>query len=164
MARATLRRGSARDISTLVLHRRRMWEDIGGRTKRQLDAADPVYRRWISTCLRSGRCAAFVVEAGGEPVASGVLWLQDAQPRPGWRGTRQGYLLSMYTEPEFRGKGFASRIVRESIRWARSKGIDRVTLHASTQGRGVYLNEGFQRTWEMRFLLRKGAPSRHRKR
>jgi GNAT superfamily N-acetyltransferase len=164
VARARLAKATVGELDVLVLHRRRMWQDIGGRTVRQLDAADPVYRKWLRGRLKRGKCAAFVVDEGGEAVASGVLWIQEAQPRPGWRGTRQGYLLSMYTEPGSRGRGHATRIVRAAVRWARAQGVDRVTLHASPQGRRVYASAGFERTWEMRRLLRKGPTSMNRRR
>jgi GNAT superfamily N-acetyltransferase len=159
-----LRKATLGDLDVLVVHRRRMWQEIGGRTARQLDAADPAYRRWLRARLSSGTCAAFLVEERGAITASGVLWIQAAQPRPGWRGTRQGYLLSMYTERGFRGKGNATRIVRGAVKWARGQGVDRVTLHASRQGRRVYASAGFERTWEMRLLLRKGPTSPNRRR
>ncbi len=164
MARARVRRGSLADLAVLVLHRRLMWTDIGNRTKRQLNAADSTYRRWLRARLKSGKCAAFVVEVGDEVVASGVIWIQEAQPRPGWTGTRQGYLLSMYTAQAHRGKGLASRIVSAALKWARSQGLDRVTLHASDQGKGLYARAGFERTREMRIVLRPGARTRKRPR
>jgi len=161
MAGFRVRRARARDIDVLVLHRRRMWEDIGGRTPEQLDAADPVYRRWYLRESRAGRYVAFVAEdARGRVVASGCLWLQPGQPRPGDASCVDPYLLSMYTEPEYRGKRLATRIVREAIRWCRENGYGRMTLHASKMARGVYRRIGFERTWEMRIRMKpsgKGA-------
>ncbi len=130
-----------------------MWRDIGKMTAAQLEAGDPVYRRWIVARLKSGKAAAFIIERGGEPVASGVLWIQEAQPRPGLREVRQGYLLSMYTEPAYRRKGLASAIVRAAVAWAREEGLERVALHAAPKGRGVYEAAGFKRTYEMRLLF-----------
>ena len=149
-----VRRAGLRDLDLLVLHRRKMWEDIGGRTARDLDAADPVYRRWARQRIKSGRLVGWVVEVRGAPVASGCVWVQEAQPRPGWKGTKQAYLLSVYTAPEFRGRGFATRITREAVRWSKAAGLDRMTLHASEEARGVYARFGFDRTREMRLLLK----------
>ncbi|HLY77617.1 MAG TPA: GNAT family N-acetyltransferase, partial [Thermoplasmata archaeon] len=66
---------------------------------------------------------------------------------------RVPYLFSMYTEPGFRGRGLASRIVREAIRLSRRRGYTRVVLHAAPLGRRVYSRLGFERSWEMRLLL-----------
>jgi GNAT superfamily N-acetyltransferase len=142
-----------------------MWKDIGRHTTEELDAADPVYRRWARRRMLSGELVGFLVESPpGLPVASGCVWVMESQPRPGWAGTSQAYLLSVYTHPKHRGKGYATRITREAMRWARAKGIDRMTLHASDQGRDVYARLGFERTHEMRRLLgrRRGARPRGR--
>jgi GNAT superfamily N-acetyltransferase len=131
-----------------------MWEDIGGRTRKALDAADPVYRRWLIKEARARRYLGFVAEnPEGRVVASGCLWLQPAQPRPGVPRQTDPYLLSMYTEPGHRGKGLATAIVREAIRWCRGRGYARMTLHASKMGRGMYRRLGYERTWEMRLRL-----------
>lgn len=142
-----------------------MWKDIGGHTKEELDAADRVYRRWARERLKSGKLAGFIVEsAKGEPLSSGCVWLMEAQPRPRWKGTTFGYLLSMYTEPEHRIKGYGTRIVREAIRWAREQGCAGMSLHASRMGFAVYEREGFKRTHEMRLVLdgRPKVPRRKR--
>lgn len=142
-----------------------MWVDIARHSKRELDAADTVYRRWARSRLRSGQLVAFLVETGdGVAAASGCVWVQDSQPRPGWKGTKQGYLLSMYTDPAQRGKGFATRIVREAVRWAGSQGLDRMSLHAAEAGYRIYVRAGFQRTHEMRRQLSPSKPTRKKAR
>ena len=130
-----------------------MWRDIGKMTEAELDAGDPVYRRWIRSRLKSGKAAGFIIDRKGAAVASGVLWIQEAQPRPGLREIRQGYLLSMYTEPAYRRKGLAAAIVRAAVTWAREQGMERVALHAAPLGRRVYERAGFARTYEMRLVF-----------
>ena len=65
----------------------------------------------------------------------------------------QPYLLSMYTEPDFRRRGVASMVVKEAINWCRKNKYERLMLHASEMGRKVYSQLGFKRTWEMRLDL-----------
>lgn len=167
VARTRIREATLDDLGLLVRHRRGMWADISDFTKAELDAADPVYRRWARGRLRSGALVGFVVEtARGEAVASSCLWLMPTQPRPGRRGTVAPYLLSMYTEPAHRGRGYATRIVREAISWAKARGYDTMLLHASRFGERIYVEEGFRRTTEMRLRLREpsGQQARRRKR
>lgn len=165
MPKTRVRKATLRDLDTLVEHRRGMWKDIGRHRAKELDEADPVYRRWARRRMMSGVLIGFIVESPpGSPVASGCVWLMESQPRPGWAGTAQAYLLSVYTDPKHRGKGFATRITREAMRWARAQGIDRMTLHASDQGRIVYARLGFERTHEMRRLLGGSRPARPRRR
>ena len=156
-----IRRATSRDLDVLVRQRREMWREIADHTEGELDAADRVYRPWARRRLKSGILVAWVAETRDRRVvAGGCVWLQEIQPRPGRTDQAQPYLLSMYTEPEARGGGLASRIVREALRWARARGYARMTLHASDFGRRVYERLGFTRTWEMRYRLRPRAASR----
>ena len=130
-----------------------MWEAIGGRLRAHLARADPVYRRWARREMRARRFFGFLVEAAdGRPAGSGALWLVPTQPRPGRlaRNDRLPYVMSMYTEPEFRGRGVATRILRAQLRWATAHGYGRISLHASPMGRPVYERLGFVATNEMR--------------
>jgi len=136
-----------------------MWEAIGGRTPRELDRADPIYRRWMRRERRAGRFVAFLAEdASGRVIGSGAVWLQPAQPRPG-KLARESmpYILSMFTEPEARGRGVASSLVRAMIAYATRRGYRRIFLHASAQGRPVYAALGFVPGNEMRLELPVGS-------
>jgi GNAT superfamily N-acetyltransferase len=154
-----LRLAKIGDLDLLVRHRRAMFAAIDEYTSKELDAADRVYRRWARRRIRSGRLAGFIVEVGRRPVASGCVWLMEVQPRPGQKRTTVAYVLSMFTEPDGRGKGHATRIVHAAMRWARDRGISRMTLHASPFGESVYRRLGFERTSEM---LRPLIPEPHR--
>jgi len=154
VARIRIRRATLDDLDLLVRHRRRMWEEIADFRGEDLDAADRAYRRWARSRLKSGRLVGFLAEtARREVVSSACLWLSPVQPAPAWNGTLAPYLLSMYTEPEHRGKGYATRIVRTAIAWSRERGYNFLLLHASRHGRSIYAKEGFRRTWEMRLNL-----------
>ena len=144
------RRASLADLDTLVAHRRRMYRDMGGHSEAELDAADPVYRRWLRQRMNSGKARCWIVDARDAAAASGCVWVKSVQPRPGWPSGAIPYLLSMYTEPEHRGKGHATRIVKAALKWSRDEGYPRLDLHASEFGRPIYAKLGFERTWEMR--------------
>jgi GNAT superfamily N-acetyltransferase len=149
-----LRRASRADARVLVAHRHRMFAEIGARTPRQLVTHDRVYSRWILPRLRSGDVIVLLVETPDRGVvASGGIWFRPEQPRPEAPKSRVPYLFSMFTEPEYRGRGFARQIVREAVRIARGRGYRRVVLHAALKGRPLYRSLGFVRGWEMRLDL-----------
>jgi GNAT superfamily N-acetyltransferase len=85
--------------------------------------------------------------------------LHPIQPNPRRDYTMQPYLLSMYTEPDFRKRGVASIVVSKAIEWSRKHEYGRLVLHASDMGRKVYKKFGFKRTWEMRLDLER-TPTR----
>lgn len=147
------------DLDLLVRHRRLMWRDISKLTEEELDAADPAYRSWAERQLATAQMVGWVAEEGdGSGVAaSGCLWLQPVQPRPGRPFEVQPYLLSMYTEPAHRGKGHARRIVEAAMAWAAERGHPFMSLHASEFGRPLYASLGFGPTGEMRAALLAGA-------
>ncbi|HYA10947.1 MAG TPA: GNAT family N-acetyltransferase [Thermoplasmata archaeon] len=144
------------DLAVLVDHRRRMWQEIRDYRTTELDRHDASYRRWVRRGMAAGTfLARLVVDRDGTVVASGALWLMPEQPRPGPLGRREmPYLLSMYTEPAHRGRGAATRIVQDLVRWSRTHGYGRVLLHASAAGRSVYARLGFEPSSEMRLELR----------
>lgn len=161
MPRVTIRPATLDDLGTLVRHRRGMFQDMHpDLRKRELDDADRAFRAWARRGMTAGEYRSFVAESGGRAVASGGLWLQPVQPRPGWTKGRLPYLMGMYTEQGWRGKGIARRIVQAAMAWSRAHGYPRITLHASEMGRPVYARLGFERTWEMRRPLRPKAVSR----
>jgi len=162
MTKIRVRRAVADDLELLVRHRRGMFEAMGVKDARELAQADRDYRRWARRLMRRGELVGFVASTGRVPVASGCVWLQERQPRPGFAGGGIPYLLSMFTEPSWRGRGLATKIVKAAVAWCRRSGFGVMTLHASKMGRGVYERLGFERTWEMRGTLRLGRLRRLR--
>ena len=155
-----VRRATPRDIPILVSQRRLMWKTIGRRDKRDLDKADQVYARWVRSRMRNETLMGWLAEVQGKVIGGGCVWLQPIQPMPGYNRMLQPYVLSMYTEPKFRGQGVASAIIDEASGWARKNSFPVIRLHAAEMGRGVYAKRGFKRGWEMRLQLSKPRSSR----
>lgn len=147
----TIRRATLKDLDVLVYQRRKMWEDIDNFDRRSLDVGNREYRVWARNRLGNGTLLGWVVESSDSVVVDGgCVWLQPIQPRPSLKKRRQPYLLSIYTEPSFRGRGVASDIVKAAVKWSRANGYPYVALHASDMGRGVYEKLGFEVSPETR--------------
>ena len=66
----------------------------------------------------------------------------------------EGYILNIYTEPAFRGQGFAKRIISEIKKYAIENRMKRIWLNSSEQGKRLYIEQGFAaRENEMEWLL-----------
>ena len=54
------------------------------------------------------------------------------------------YIMNMYTKPEYRKKGIATKLLSFLIEEAKNKDCIRITLNASEMGRPVYAKYGFK--------------------
>jgi GNAT superfamily N-acetyltransferase len=93
-------------------------------------------------------------------VAGCGVHVRDVAPFP-WRlpdGTdvispgRQGLIVNVYTEPEFRRLGLARRLMTTVLDWARMNRVDSLILHATPGARVLYESLGFAPSNEMRFM------------
>ena len=146
--------GTLDDLDLLVDHRLLMWKEIHPDMTERVEQSRELTRKWIGSKISEGSLTSLIVKNfEGRAVGSGCILVKEDQPRPGSSQMRYPYLLSMYTLPEYRKMGVASSIVKESIKWSRDNGFDRISLHASNQGKSIYEKFGFQQTNEMRLKL-----------
>ncbi len=153
-----LRLATLDDIPTLVKHRRGMFVDMeamGGHplNSRGLDAMDVQYASYLREHLSDGRLQAWVVMDADRAAASGSILYSDWLPRPDGKPAVLAYVHSVYTELDYRRIGLARRILTAMIAECRARGLARLSLHASDQGRGLYQQLGFVPTNEMRLVL-----------
>jgi GNAT superfamily N-acetyltransferase len=107
-------------------------------------ALQATIERWLGERLDSPMFGAFVAELDGRVAGSGGISVYDNPPGPG-PTTREAYVMSMYTEREYRGRGVAGAILAALLDFARATGgVGRVWLRASEMGRPVYLRAGFE--------------------
>ena len=89
-------------------------------------------------------------------VAGAGVQLQPILPRPLDVSTigegRQGTIVNVFTEPQWRRRGIAGLLLKEIITWCKNEQIDRLVLHASDEGRSIYERLGFTESNERRFV------------
>jgi ribosomal protein S18 acetylase RimI-like enzyme len=168
-----IRRAALKDLDVLVEHRNAMFDEYTHLTPEEHEVADTSYPVWARELMKQGLFHGYVVEtAGGKVAASGCVWLRQQQPSRGSPASLVPYVMSIYTNPQFRRRGLASMIVEEAMAWSKKHGYRKMTLHASLAGRKVYSQLGWKRTWEMEIRfdelrrsarLTRGAPPRFSK-
>ncbi len=132
-----------------------MFAEMGGVDENILDRTQQASEQYLREALPSGGYRAWMAETdGGRVVSSGGIAIVPWPGSPDFPGTRRGWILGIYTEPKFRRRGIARRIMETIIDWCRSEGFGYVSLHASDDGRLLYEKMGFQPTNEMRLYLK----------
>jgi GNAT superfamily N-acetyltransferase len=99
--------------------------------------------RYLEHALVDGTFVAAVAESEGRLVASSGMCLFRRLPLPESPPGLEGYVLNMYTEPEWRRRGLARALLHHLLDVARSRGVHRLWLHATNDGRTLYEREGF---------------------
>ncbi len=147
----TIRQATASDTDQIVTHRRRMFEDMGNKDSEALSRMESAFRPWLIDHMRRDVYLSWLAcDAEGVTVAGSDLWLIDWPPGQFDISLYRGYILNVYTHPDYRRRGLARQLVQTCTDWCYANDIKIVTLHASDEGRKVYEGLGFTPTNEMR--------------
>jgi GNAT superfamily N-acetyltransferase len=151
-----IRKATLNDIQEILHHRRAMFYEMGKAYRAGLDAMQRSTRRYVSKTIAEGSYHGWLAETrGGRVVAGGGVAISPWPPVPNFPYARRATIFNMYTEPEFRRRGLARKLMVIMIDWCRNKGFSTVFLHASNAGRPLYASLGFKPTNEMRLLLKR---------
>jgi len=149
-----IRTATAADISTVVAHRRAMFEEMGYTDRAALDVMDEKFKTWVAEKIASIEYRHwFATNAAGAIVAGAGLWVMEWPAHPIDQSGRRGNILNVYTHRDYRRRGLAKRLTTLILDWCRENKIQTVILHASDTGRPLYESFGFHATNEMRIQL-----------
>ncbi|NIK57761.1 GNAT family N-acetyltransferase [Kribbella shirazensis] len=144
-----LRTANATDVDQLV----RLWALVFEDDADQAQWTDHA-RGWFTRFVDDAGAARFpVIEVGGRLVATAIGTLELGVPTPQCIRGRTVRLANVITLPEYRGRGYGTRLVHDVVDWARSITADRVDLSATPAGQRLYTNLGFTGTSAPRMKL-----------
>ena len=146
-----IRPATPADIPHVLHHRHQMFADIGRATSAELETMALTTAAYLREAMPAGRYRGWLAEtAGGRVVAGAGIAIAAWPGSPDDPAPRRGWILNVYTEPEFRRRRIARRLMDTLIEWCRADGFHTVALHASEFGRPLYEQMGFVPTNEMR--------------
>lgn len=87
-------------------------------------------------------CFAFNEESG-EIVGCGGICYQEEMPSPDNLTGTNGYLMNIYTLPEYRGRGVGRKIIDFLVDEAKRKGTGKIYLESSKDAKHLYEEIGF---------------------
>jgi len=142
------------DLEQILHHRRSMFRDDGYSDEPMLDAIVTNSRTVIERGLREGSYRGWFAVSDGMVVAGVGLMISAWPAGPtGPHKSQRAYILNVYTEPEFRGRGISTTLMQAAVEHCRAEGFATVWLHATEAGRRVYEKVGFKSTNEMKLAL-----------
>lgn len=139
-----IRRATPEDIEVLTDLRVAFFEEIGDISgEKHREAFREATYRYLNEALPQGKFLAWVAEEHEQIIStSGLIFFEQA-PTPLNMAGNEGYILNMYTLPQWRGKGIARTLLEEIIRYVKEAGVPQVWLYATDAGRPVYEKFGF---------------------
>jgi GNAT superfamily N-acetyltransferase len=149
------RRATREDAEVIAHHRAWMFRDIGSVSHEEADQIFESSVPWFESLLSEEEYVGWLALCQGDVVAGGGIHLRYLGPMPGCcTGGRAGHIANVYTLSAHRRRGLAREIIKMILGWAETEQLDRVTLSASEQGRGLYESLGFVATLEMYLPIR----------
>jgi GNAT superfamily N-acetyltransferase len=137
-----------------------MFQDMGDVSGEAFETLRAKARTRLEQWIDKGDYIGWLATPADQPemvVAGAGVQLQPILPRPRDVATisegRQGTIVNVFTEPQWRRRGVAGLLIQEIIIWSKNEGLDRLILHASDEGRSIYEKLGFVASNEMRFMV-----------
>ena len=149
------------DARIIARHRAEMFRDMGTLPDALYTELVDASRRYLETAMPSGEYVGWLAAPAAAPatIVAGVgVQLRAVLPHPAPGGGAllfgpDALVVNVYTERGWRRRGVAKLLMQRIIEWAREHRVDRLVLHASTEGRPLYEQLGFVGTNEMRLMV-----------
>ena len=93
--------------------------------------------------MEHGHLEEWVCEDGRIIATGAIIWFRFPPSFINGEGLK-AYITNIYTDPDYRGKGIATRMLGILEQRARDEGVCRIWLEASKWGKPVYEKYGFK--------------------
>lgn len=154
--RIEFRKAATEDIDLLVRARIEVLRAANGLTdSTDMSEAEKQSRDYYENALADETHTALLVFDHDRFIGTGGISYYRVMPTYHNPTGRKGYIMNMYTRPEYRRKGIAFHTLDLLVQDAREKGVAFISLEATESGRPLYEKYGFSDMKdEMELVLR----------
>lgn len=143
------------DLPTVVKLRLLFATEMSGLKAPELtDEFEIKNRKYLKKAISDNSFIAFLAKFEDEISGIGAMVFREQPPTFNNMSGKVGYLMNMYTFPDFRKQGICSKILSLLIDEAHRMGISSFELHATEVGESVYINNGFKKHGEPTYRKR----------
>ncbi len=135
---------SKADIDELIrLRIAYMKEDFGSVTEAEKACLENQLLDYFARKLGT-ELVAFVARKSGKLISAAYLLIIEMPANLRLLNGLYGEVLSVYTEPEYRGRGLCTRLIHNLIEYGKKRGLSRIDLSATDDGYPLYKKAGFK--------------------
>lgn len=144
-ARIKYRKIRLDEIPILVDYRIRFLMELQGiqSSEKERELRKELNDYFLAT-LRDNSFSAWIAEYDSFAVGFGAMVIQRIPGNFNLINGFEGYVLNMYTVPEYRNNGICSELLDRLINEGREIGLNKIYLHASNDGIELYRKKGFK--------------------
>lgn len=141
----TYHKATADNVPVLVEYRIRFAIELKG--ERPPEVVANLRRQltnYFSEATTNDTCISFIAKNGNDIAGIGSVHIRQMPGNFKNPSGKWGYIMNMYTVPEFRKQGISTRILEKLIDAGKKAGVTAFELHSTKLGEPVYLKSGFE--------------------
>ena len=132
------------DINELIRMRiAYMIDDFGSITEQERKGMETQLPDYFARKLGT-ELIAFIAKDEGKIVSAAYLHIIEMPANSILLNGLYGEVLSVYTEPNYRGQGICTKLIKNLVEYGRRIGLGRIDLSATDEGYPIYAKIGFK--------------------
>lgn len=140
----TFRLATIADIPFLIENRLEFLKEVSGEKPAQATSlVRKSLEEYFKSNISSGNYICWIAEYDGNVVGTGGMVIRMQPANYGCPNGRAGYIMNMFTNPEFRKRGVCTALLDKLVETAKEKELSILELHATYAGEPLYLKYGF---------------------
>lgn len=145
MSDITYYKATAEDVEILADNRIRFALELSGeQAPEKIRVLRDQMINYFSNATSQNTCISMIAKCDGKVAGIGSVHVREMPGNFKNPSGKWGYIMNMYTVPEFRRKGICKSILNLLVEEGRQQGITAFDLHATKEGELVYKQNGFE--------------------
>jgi len=141
----TFHKATLDEISILVDYRIRFAIELTGeQPEDKIEALKIQMKNFFSKAIAENTCISFIAKCDDNVAGIGSVHFREMPGNFKNPSGKWGYIMNMYTLPEYRRKGVCKGILNALVEEGKKNGITAFELHATKNGELVYKQNGFK--------------------